>query len=177
MAAVLYADVADLRLTLGGTDSGTGTAAALSDDQLTLAIKRASNTVSVYAGGIYDSSTPGAVPPDIFNDLTLDIAAWISTLYYRKGKALAPTDPVQLRYASAMQMLEDARDGKIVLTVGVTGSDSGGRVINRIPNIFSPLDSNTRYNPVTGYLEADTPLPGWAPSWLGLAGDIEAAQG
>ena len=72
----LYASLSDLRLTMDGTDSGTGTAAQLTDAQLTLALTAASNRVSVYAGNVYDSSSPQAVPPDIFHDLTLDLAAF-----------------------------------------------------------------------------------------------------
>ena len=44
-SGTLYASVADLRNVMSGTDSGTGTAAQLTDDQLTLALYAASNSV------------------------------------------------------------------------------------------------------------------------------------
>ena len=58
----LYATVADLRNVMSGTDSGSGTAAALTDAQLDLALYAASNRVSVYAGNVYDSSVPPRRP-------------------------------------------------------------------------------------------------------------------
>ena len=45
---------------LDNTDDGTGTAAQLSDEQLTLSLEEATNRVVVYAGLNYD---PSAVPP------------------------------------------------------------------------------------------------------------------
>ena len=60
---ILYATVADLREVLSGTDSGIGTPAQLSDLQLTQALTSASSRISVYAGSVYDSSSPQAVPP------------------------------------------------------------------------------------------------------------------
>jgi hypothetical protein len=69
------------------------------------------------------------------------------------------------------------RDGKILLDPAVApgiGSETG-TVINRIPNIFTGADSNTRISPVTGVLEADTPLGMWTPrgtDWSGSGGSI-----
>jgi hypothetical protein len=62
-SGTLYASVADLRNVASGTDSGTGSLAALTDAQLELALYAASNRVSVYAGNVYDSSTPEATSP------------------------------------------------------------------------------------------------------------------
>jgi phage gp36-like protein len=165
----LYADTADLQAVLDGTDSGTGTAAQLTDNQLTLALTAASNRVSVYVGQVYDSSTPEAVPPDILHDITLDLAAFFATTSYYKNKTIASTHPVWLRYQSAMQILNDVRDGKVRLDIfpaDDTDSEQPPQVTNRIPRIFNHEDSNTRLNPVTGGLEADSPY--WTNNWLGL---------
>lgn len=169
--STLYATLADLRLTMDGTDSGTGTAAQLTDAQLTLALQAASNRVSVYAGNVYDSSSPQAVPPDIFHDLTLDLAAFWATVTYRKSKALAPDDPVRLRYNDAQQILNNVRDGKLRLDVQIPG-DVGqevGVVINNIPNVFTGDDSNTTINPLTGSLQADVPSDMWRPGYADIA--------
>jgi phage gp36-like protein len=163
----LYSDVSTLRLVLGGTDAGTGTAAQLSDDQLTLALTAASNRVSSYVGTIYDSSTPQAVPPPILSDLTLDLAAWWAWTYYSKSKELGPQHPVVLRYTEAMKMLEDARAGRIRIDVGPPGDigKNAGAVFNNLPPIFSGEDSNTEIDPRTGGLAASVPADMWHPGW------------
>lgn len=166
----LYASVDDLRLSVSGTDSGSGTPAQLNDAQLTLALHRASNTVSVYAGNLYDSSAPQAAPPPILHDLALDLAAFWAWKTYLKGKAVPTDHPAYIAYSNAVQMLNDVRDGKIVLDVGVAPGvgDEVGVVINRIPPVFTGADSNVRINPVTGTLEADSPY--WTPRTGGLTG-------
>lgn len=169
----LYADVSDLREVLSGTDSGTGTGAALTDAQLTLALTAASSRISVYAGNVFDSSTPEAVPPDIFHDLALDLAAFWAATTYMKNKVISPTHPVWLRYSEAMKVLQDVRDGKIRLDPVPPGGIGleGGTVINRLPRVFTGSDSNTRRDPATGAIEADAPAGMWTPNWLGDWGD------
>jgi len=167
-SGVLYATVADLRNVLSGTDSGTGTAAALTDEQLTLALYAGSNRVSVYAGNTYDSSTPEAVPPAILHDLALDLAAFWADKTYLKHKAVDPKSPIYIAYLNATAILNDVRDGKILLdpvpAPGI-GSETGV-IINRVPPVFTGRDSNTRLDPVTGTLEADSPF--WTPGTGGL---------
>jgi len=168
-SGTLYASVADLRNVMSGTDSGTGTAAALTDAQLTLALYAASNRVSVYAGNTYDSSGPDAVPPGILHDLTLDLGAFWAFKTYLKHKEMLPQHPVYIAYKDAMSILQDVRSGKILLDpVAAPGIGSEvGTIINRIPPIFTGNDSNTRLNPRTGTLEADVPLGQWAPMGMG----------
>jgi Protein of unknown function (DUF1320) len=159
MTATIYATVPDLRLVLDGTDAGTGMAAQLSDNQLTLALTAASTRITTYTGTDWNSSTPQATPPDLLHDLCLDMAAWWATTYYMKNKDLGNQHPVVLRYMEAKQVLADLRDGKIrpdVKAPGDPGAEAGN-VINLIPNIFSPADSNTRFDPATNGLLADTP--------------------
>jgi phage gp36-like protein len=167
-SGTLYATVADLRNVMSGTDSGTGTAAQLSEEQLTLALYAASNRISVYAGNVYDSSGPAANPPAILHDLTLDLAAFWAAKTYMKFKEIPATSPTYIAYKDAMAILEAVRDGKILLdpaTAPGIGSEVGV-IINRVPAIFTGRDSNTRLNPMTGTLEADSPF--WTPRTGGL---------
>jgi phage gp36-like protein len=163
-SGTLYATVGDLRNALSGTDSGTGTAAQLTDAQLTLALYAASNRVSVYAGNLYDSSTVQADPPGILHDLTLDLACFWADATYLKHKAVETTSPIYIKYQNALSILQDVRDGKILLTpVPAPGTGSAPFIFNRMPPIFTGNDSNTRISPVTGILEADVPFGQWAP--------------
>lgn len=161
--ATLYATVGDLRLSVQGTDGGTGTPAELNDEQLTLALTSASNRVSVYFGTIMDGSNPQAQPPDIFHDLTLDLAIFFAWRTYLKGKAVPSDHPAYLAYQNALSILQDARNGKIRLDPADAGgvNQETGVVINRIPPVFTSEDSNTRINPLTGTLESDSPF--WTP--------------
>lgn len=176
-SGTLYATVADLRNVLSGTDAGTGTAAALTDDQLTLALYSASNRVSVYAGNTYDSSTPQADPPSILHDLALDLAAFWADATYLKHKAVDPKSPIYIKYQNAMQVLNDVRDGKILLDpVPAPGiGQETGIIINRVPPVFTGRDSNTRLDPVTGTLEADSPF--WTARTGGLVDGGPLYQG
>jgi phage gp36-like protein len=175
----LYASVADLRNELGGTDAGIGTPAQLSDAQLTQCLYSASNRISVYAGYQFDGSNPMAVPPSIFHDLCVDLAAFWAWKIYNKGKVIPPDHPVFVTYQNATTMLNDVRDGKIALGVGWAGGEPGpgqesALVINRIPPIFTGADSNTRIG-LDGVLEDDVPIGQWTPrgaDWLGAGGAI-----
>jgi phage gp36-like protein len=144
-AATLYASIDDLRLVLDSTDAGQGTAAQLSDEQLTLALEAATDRVALYAGTEFTDPVPG-----IIHDLTLDLGSWWATTYYLKQKEMGPNHPVVLRYTEAMKILEASRKGEISLTgagadgVGGAPSAASANVINRIPNIFTGADSNTR---------------------------------
>ena len=167
---VLYASLSDLKLVLDSTDAGTGTAAQLTDAQLTLALTAATDRVTTYTGEVYNPA--GGTMPGIIKDLTLDLASWWATTYYLKQKDMPPASPVVLRYAEAVKVLEDIRAGRIQPGVGPPGSQGtvGGHVINRIPNIFTGDDSNTAVDPGTGTLYATTP-PDMGPSRRLLAGE------
>ena len=177
---VLYATISDLRLVLAGTDAGVGTAAQLSDEQLSLALREASSRVSTYFGAVYDSSTPDAVPPPLAEDVTLDLAVWFATTYYLKQKDMPPTSPVQLRYTEAVKVLEDIRSGRVLASVGTAGADipggETGHVINGIPAIFTDADSNTEYDPVAGVLVAAVPPDMWQQR-QGLLASLQEGQG
>lgn len=171
-SGTLYASLADLRNSLSGTDEGVGTPAQLTDGQLTLALYGASNTVSVYAGSQYDGSTQQAQAPGILHDLTLDLAVFRAWKIYLKGKEISATHPAFIAYTAAMKMLEDVRTGNITLDPAVApgiGSETG-TVINRIPQVFTGEDSNTRVGN-DGILQADSPY--WSPRGALLGGGAE----
>lgn len=154
---VTYCAPADVRNALSGTDAGTGTAAQLTDTQMNAAILTASDEVSSYAGTVYDSSSPQAVPPSMIVNLTISLAMFYATVTYLKGKSLSQDDPVRLRYDRAIQILSDVRDGKVRIDPQPPGQiTETGMVINRIPRIFTHADSNTVID-VTGTLQADSP--------------------
>ena len=159
----LYADVSDLRLVLDSTDAGTGTAAQLSDEQLTLALTAASDRVELYTGYSWDTT---ADAPSIVHDLTLDLGAWWATTYYSKQKEMGPNHPVVLRYTEAVKVLEEIRSGKITLSAvevqpgtDITAGEPAGLVINRIPAIFTGEDSNTEI--IGDQLVVSTPPDMW----------------
>lgn len=172
---VLYATLADLQLSLQGTDNGIGTPFELSAPQLNLALQAASNRVSVYFGTIMDSSNPQAVPPDIFHDLTIDLAIFFAWRTYLKGKVLPNTHPAYLAYQDAMKMLLAARNGELRLDPADAGgvNQETGLVINRIPNIFTGHDSNTRVGALTGNLEPDTT----PDNYRGYMDDLDGGAG
>jgi phage gp36-like protein len=154
---LLYASTAALKLVLDSTDAGTGTAAQLSDEQLIMALTAATDRVSLYANAEFTDPVPSLI-----TSLTLDLAAWWATTYYLKQKEMPATSPVQLRYTEAQKVLEAARKGEVNLlgpgadsTPDASGGTTGGKVINRIPAIFTGHDSNTIV--VAGVLTADTP--------------------
>ena len=177
-APVMYSSISDLKLVLDSTDAGTGTAAQLSDEQLTLALTAATDRVTMYAGLYYDDPV---TTPTMINSLTLDLAAWWSWTYYLKAKEMGPNHPVVLRYTEATKVLEAIRKGEVDVNVPAAsaggGSGSGGttsgKVINRIPAIFTPYDSNTIV--VDGVLTADTPpaVRGIRPGILPYSGEGE----
>jgi phage gp36-like protein len=171
MGGPLYAQLSDIKTALSSTDGGTGTPAELNDAQLTQCLQNGSDRVSVYFGNVMDGSTPEAVPPAIFFDLTLDIAVFWAWRLYLKGKVIDQQHPAVVAYKDAMEMLRNARDGILRLDVQTPGNASSevGVVINRLPPIFTGDDSNTRISPYSGYLESDVPIgPGWAPRGTGL---------
>lgn len=167
MTSPLYATISDLRTVLGSTDPA-GTAAQLTDAQLTYALTAASTRVSAYTGSVWDSTTPQAVPPDLVHDLTLDLACWWAATYYAKNKELGPQHPIVMRYTEAKAVLQDIRKGVIrpdPTTAGTVGQEVG-YINNPIPPVFTSADSGTEYSPATGGIEADTSPDDYSGRWL-----------
>lgn len=128
-----YSRPADVRAALvpGGGETpvtdGPRTAASLEDEQLQEAIEQADDRINAYLAALYAVPVPvntitGAVP-GVVRALSRDIAAYLATLTFRKGKDLTPTDPVALRYADALTFLTAVSRGQATL-VGVATSTS-----------------------------------------------------
>lgn len=146
MSQALYCAPGDVRQLLTGLNQG-GTAAELTDVQLNAAILRASAKVSGWCGQQYGVDGGGnAVPiPGTIFSWTCAIAAYYATLTYRKGKPLDKDDPVSMMY-------EDVLDDLTAVSKGYVDPDpqtpdqnisSPGRVINKLPRIFTPENSGT----------------------------------
>src|ERR1700735_3394568 len=96
-----YCSPEDIRQMVRGTDpNGVGTAAELSDEQLMIAITRASSTVTSYVGTKWEieSLNPALTVPQMVHDLAAGLASYYATLMYRRGKSLDQYDPVYMMY-------------------------------------------------------------------------------
>jgi phage gp36-like protein len=166
---VSYCQPSDIRDNVAGTDSGTGTCAQLTDDQLAAAIAKASSKISAYAGTAWepDADTPVVTIPDLIVTTTVQLATFYATLVYRKNRPLTVGDPVLLGYTDAMATLKDVISGNIVVAPVPPGEApvAGGTVINTIPRIFHHSDSGTEPDGRGGIMPAGAPgsrlIDGW----------------
>lgn len=163
---VSYCSPADIRTNVAGTDGGTGTCAAMSDDELSAAIAQASARVSMWTGETYDPSEV----PDTITGLTVQLATYYATLTYRKGRDLSAMDPVYLQYLDAQATLKAIANGQIQVIPsqpdeppGTPPTPTRARVINTIPRTFSGEDSATEIGP-GGQLRA---RGGYGSGWGG----------
>lgn len=154
----------DVRDTLAGTESLTGTAAGLTDDDLTQAIEEAQTEIDGRLVGRYD--TPFTDPPTLVVALTRDIAAYLATLTQRRGEPIAANEPIQLRYNRAQTLLAQAASG--ALPLAVPGADPGqtegeteaGVVANRYDgDLFGPADFGLATVP--SFSSLPFPWSGW----------------
>jgi phage gp36-like protein len=154
---------------VAGTDAGTGTCAALTDDQLSAAITQASAKVSAYVGSDYetDAATPVVVVPDLVKTITIQLATFYATLTYRKGKDLSAFDPVYLGYLDAKQTLQDIISGKVEVAPTPPGDPvtAGGKVINTVPKTFRFEDSGTVPDGRGGIMPAGAPGSALRDGW------------
>jgi hypothetical protein len=166
---VLYCQPSDIKDNVAGTDGGTGTCAALLDDQLTAAIAKASAKVSAYAGTAWmtDVNTPVVTVPDLIFSTTVQLATFYATLVYRKNRPLVPGDPALLGYQDAILTLNAIIAGTIVVAPVPPGEApiEGGKVINTIPRVFVHADSGTLPDGRGGIMPAGAPgsrlIDGW----------------
>jgi hypothetical protein len=166
---VSYCQPSDIRDNVAGTDSGTGTCAQLTDDQLAAAVAKASAKVSAFAGTAWepDANTPVVVVPDLIFTTTVQLATFYATLVYRKNRPLTPGDPVLLGYQDAILTLNAIVAGTIVVVPAPPGEApvEGGHVVQTIPSIFTYEDSGTEPNGRGGIMPAGAPgsrlIDGW----------------
>ena len=158
---VSYCQPNDIRQNVAGTDNGTGTCAALTDEQLAAAASQASAKVSAYAGTawITDLNNPTVLVPDLIFTTTVQLATFYATLIYRKNRPLTPGDPVLLGYTDAIATLNAIVAGNIEVAPAGPGEApaESGHVVQTIPRIFTGMDSGTVRNGYGGIQAAGAP--------------------
>ena len=156
----MYCQPSDIRSNVAGTDDGTGTCAALTDEQISAAITQASAKVSAYVGTDFevDASSPVVTVPDLVFTITVQLATFYATLVYRKGKDLSQYDPVMLGYTDAMSTLKDIVSGLIEVVPSPPGDPvpSPGHVINPV-KVFRYDDSGVVPDGRGGIMPAGAP--------------------
>lgn len=147
-----YCGVLDVRAALssGAVSSGTQTAADLPDWQIQDSIDEAQAFVDAFLNGRYiipiseltipnpyfDPDVDPPMDPDVTFEIaaaplrawTRDVAAYLATLVFRKGKDLGVDDPIRLRYAMVNTLLLSVRDGYTILPFDTNDIDQNGRV-------------------------------------------------
>lgn len=132
----------------------TNTAADLTNDQLQDAIAQADGTIDAYLGALYttpitlmaDGVTPVPVPTIPLAYWSRDLAAYFSTLTFRKSQDFADQDPVARRYTATMATLLLASQNKIVLpfqsNTAASAAEGAGDPINPYggSDMFQPRD-------------------------------------
>lgn len=133
-----YCTIRDVRNALAPSGaSDQETAAKLPDWQIEDQINEAEGVVNTYLLSKYtittveveedDPDNPGnilvsTVAPPPVRAFTRNIAAYLSALVFRKSKDLTEDDPIRLRYAQTMDLLNRIADGKILLPLPPAGS-------------------------------------------------------
>jgi phage gp36-like protein len=166
-----YCTIRDVRLALtpSADAEAKDTAASLPDWQIEDAISEAEGWVNTYILARYtipsvevSENPPEDVPdagilvsfvaPSPVRGWTRDIAAYLATLTFRKHKDLGKDDPVRLRYAMVVALLEAIRDGKSDLPsatfppADVDSTSQGVHVENLYEGkLFSPDDFGLGY--------------------------------
>lgn len=124
---VAYATPDDVRSVVArDQDRPEQTAAVMDDNQLEASVANAQAEVDAKLRNRY--TVPFSPCPEMVRWITVDIAAYLSTVNYRQEEEdLQPTDPVALRYARALALLKCIQDGDADLDDGAGGSaDDGG---------------------------------------------------
>lgn len=142
----------DVRDTVRGSATDTGTAAELDDDTINRAIAAQQAIVEAYAR----TRWPDDQAPELVKSLVRDLAAYDATLVYRKGKDLSAYDPIYLRYQEARQVLTDIAAGRVQIEPDPDqpGTGEGGRatVINPYEGrLFDRTDMGLHSDPYGHY--------------------------
>lgn len=127
--------------------SPTGTAADLSDAQLTDAITEADATIDGYIGGFYAvpvAEVSGAVPHPV-DYWSRNIAAYLASCTYRGSLDFTDNDPVARRYKDTLSALQAVSKGtiKLQLPQNVTpnaAAGAGSAVNPYVGDLWQPDD-------------------------------------
>lgn len=126
----MYVSVDDVRAKLTGSQqypqvpappNGVGTAADITDDQITMEIWNAQGQVDAYLAAQYTVPFPGHSVPLLVAEITSDIAAYLSDINYRTGAGLGYENErraILLRYKRAQTLLEALGSGDMQLPPG-----------------------------------------------------------
>lgn len=124
-----------MALTPGGVSTDNTTASMLQDDQIEDAIHEADSIINTYVatgyavpvvdievvtpgeGGAADTTATISVGKGPFRWWSRDIAAYLTTLTYRRNKDITEDDPIRLRFALVMRMLEGIKSGDTTIPV------------------------------------------------------------
>lgn len=134
----MYSKPSDIRDALAPTGTAgsnpTRTAAELSDVQLTDAISEADARIDSFIGRYYTVPVAlvNGVAPAPVRWWSRNIAGYLATLTWRRGKDLSPNDPVALRFNLTMQELTSVRDGKSALEIPSASSSGQAQVAQAI---------------------------------------------
>lgn len=140
---------------LRDTTKDLGTAATLLDvDIVEYQIEAAQAEVDGRLAGRYKVPFDDP-PPALAKSLTIDVAAYLSTLTYRQSKSLEVDDPVRLRYQRALDMLKDISSGVIDLPVTPLPGGGDSPVVSGVATVrnpyvgqlFGPRDFGLGYGP------------------------------
>jgi phage gp36-like protein len=122
-------DEVRLALSPDGDVTDEGSAASLADNDLDDAVADAQAEVDGKIGG---GRFNAATVPELVQNLTRDIAAYLATLTHRRGDPIDPNDPVQKRYDRAQSLLAGIQSGKIELS----GEPEADSVDATIANVY-----------------------------------------
>lgn len=153
-----YLDATALRNILGGTENLAGTAASLSDDDLTSAVDQAQAEVDGRLAVRY--TTPFVDPPQLVIDITGDIAAYVATLVYRRGEPITAGESILLRYQRAQALLAQAASGALALPAAQAVPTSDGE-----PTVVNPIDGDLWCPADFGLAPVSTPFGPWPTFW------------
>jgi len=162
-----YCTVQDVRnvLSPGGVDAQQETAASLPDFQILDAIRDAQSRVNMYLAGRYlvpledyleavdptkpddEKITVRAAPAPV-RSWTRDIAAYLASLTFNRGRDLSEDDPIRLRFALVERSLIEVRDSAMDLDLPPReATDTGGIALNLYDGtLFGPSDFGLSYN-------------------------------
>lgn len=130
-----YDDIISILAPEGSPDNMPG----LDEVQVEPLISQAEGIVDGYLRPTY--TTPLDPPTKLIVGLTVDIAAYLTVLTYRKSTHVDENDPARLRYAMAQQVLQDIAEGKISIDAPPTDFDKGVYAYDQYTgNLWGPED-------------------------------------
>ena len=163
----MYATLTDVRLALtpDGDPTDKSTAAGLSDEALTAAIKQGDAEIDLALVGIYVTPVDAVdgITPEPVLSWSIALGAWYATLVFMRGKDIGDNDPVKQRRDGVYRYLQSVRTGRIPLglpRVEEGPEDAAGGATNLWEdNLFDHTDW------LPGNVGTAGPGPYWGPEY------------